>query len=221
MDIPRSHQSRHPPQALPHALCRPQEWRRGGVQPPERVRQAKSPGRAGGPLTVLVIAVQSNAVDGKHRDTVWRVKWAPDDLDNYLNFYSISADGKVINWTIVKSFLWRNEKFLLNFDKPLHNIPPHCTDQLTGKLTRSETSPLLPLQTVGRPWPSSRTTRASTWWAPRNTAIHSFSDRYLKILLMTNFTVECREECRACSGGSCPPVLHRTGERLSLLAMFY
>ena len=62
---------------------------------------------------------------------MWSVRWAPDDIDNYLNFYSISADGKIINWTLVKSFLWRNEKFLLSFDKKLHNIPPHCVQHLT------------------------------------------------------------------------------------------
>ena len=87
-----------------------------------------------GSLLILCLCLQSNALDGKHQDIVWRVCWAQDDIDNYLNFYSISADGKVINWTLVKSFLWRNEKFLLGFDKTLHNIPPHCVQHLTGQL---------------------------------------------------------------------------------------
>ena len=32
-----------------------------------------------------------------------QVKWGPDDLDNYLNFYSVSGDGRVTNWTLVKT----------------------------------------------------------------------------------------------------------------------
>ena len=27
-----------------------------------------------------------------------------DDLDNYLNFYSVSGDGRVTNWSLVKVF---------------------------------------------------------------------------------------------------------------------
>ena len=33
---------------------------------------------------------------------VIQVKWVSDNLDGYLNFYSISGDGRVTNWTIVK-----------------------------------------------------------------------------------------------------------------------
>ena len=33
-------------------------------------------------------AYQSRAGGGKHRDTVWQVRWLADDLDNYLNFFS-------------------------------------------------------------------------------------------------------------------------------------
>ena len=62
---------------------------------------------------------QSDARNGKHKDMVWQVagstawgppprqvKWAPDNLDGYLNFYSVSGDGRVTNWTIVKTALW-------------------------------------------------------------------------------------------------------------------
>ena len=34
--------------------------------------------------------LQATAVTGKHRDTVWEVCWALDDLDSYLNFFSVS-----------------------------------------------------------------------------------------------------------------------------------
>ena len=33
---------------------------------------------------------QCSALTGKHSDTVWQVRWAQDDLDNYLNFFSVS-----------------------------------------------------------------------------------------------------------------------------------
>ena len=37
----------------------------------------------------------STARNGKHQDIVWQVKWAKDNLDGYLNFYSVSGDGRV------------------------------------------------------------------------------------------------------------------------------
>ena len=33
---------------------------------------------------------QCSALTGKHSDTVWQVRWAQDDLDSYLNFFSVS-----------------------------------------------------------------------------------------------------------------------------------
>ena len=52
----------------------------------------------------------STAQNGKHKDVVWQVgklirsawssltlqvRWAKDNLDGYLNFYSVSGDGRV------------------------------------------------------------------------------------------------------------------------------
>jgi len=45
---------------------------------------------------------QSTARNGKHTDPVWQVRWQKDDLDNNLNFYSVSSDGRVVCWTLVK-----------------------------------------------------------------------------------------------------------------------
>lgn len=45
---------------------------------------------------------QSTARSGKHTDPVWQVRWQKDDLDNNLNFYSVSSDGRVVCWTLVK-----------------------------------------------------------------------------------------------------------------------
>ncbi|XP_064607782.1 dynein intermediate chain 2, ciliary-like isoform X2 [Liolophura sinensis] len=45
------------------------------------------------------------AKNGKHTDPVWQVRWQKDDLDNNLNFFSVSSDGRVVNWIIVKNEL--------------------------------------------------------------------------------------------------------------------
>ncbi|CAD5120465.1 DgyrCDS9031 [Dimorphilus gyrociliatus] len=47
----------------------------------------------------------STAKNGKHTDPVWQVRWQKDDLDNNLNFYSVSSDGRIVAWTLVKSEL--------------------------------------------------------------------------------------------------------------------
>lgn len=44
----------------------------------------------------------STADTGKHTDPVWEVRWQKDDLDNNLNFFSISSDGRVTAWTLIK-----------------------------------------------------------------------------------------------------------------------
>ncbi|XP_076443651.1 dynein intermediate chain 2, ciliary-like [Babylonia areolata] len=43
------------------------------------------------------------AQNGKHTDPVWKVRWQKDDTDNNLNFFSISSDGRIVHWTIVKN----------------------------------------------------------------------------------------------------------------------
>ncbi|KAK2498005.1 hypothetical protein MC885_008279 [Smutsia gigantea] len=47
----------------------------------------------------------SSAKSGKHMDPVWQVKWQKDDMDNNLNFFSVSSDGRIVSWTLVKSEL--------------------------------------------------------------------------------------------------------------------
>eukprot|EP00064_Thunnus_orientalis_P001825 superscaffoldBa00000126_g1828 len=59
---------------------------------------------------------KSTAKTGKHTDPVWqvrkgeeaevdRVRWQNDDMDNNHNFYSVSSDGRVVSWTLVKNEL--------------------------------------------------------------------------------------------------------------------
>jgi dynein intermediate chain 1, axonemal len=49
---------------------------------------------------------QSSAKNGKHTDPVWQVKWQKDDLDGNMNFFSVSSDGRVVNWTIIKVYFF-------------------------------------------------------------------------------------------------------------------
>lgn len=47
----------------------------------------------------------SSIKTGKHTDPVWQVQWQVEDLAKELNFYSISSDGRVANWTMSKNEL--------------------------------------------------------------------------------------------------------------------
>lgn len=58
----------------------------------------------------------STAKNGKHTDPVWEVKWQKDDLDGNLNFYSVSSDGRVVSWTIIKSELHYTDVIELRMD---------------------------------------------------------------------------------------------------------
>ncbi|CAH3138541.1 unnamed protein product [Pocillopora meandrina] len=53
----------------------------------------------------IELMYRSTAKTGKHTDPVWQVKWQKDDLDNNMNFFSVSSDGRITQWTIVKSEL--------------------------------------------------------------------------------------------------------------------
>ncbi|BFY97571.1 hypothetical protein BsWGS_00610 [Bradybaena similaris] len=48
---------------------------------------------------------RSTPKNGKHTDPVWQVRWQKDDADNNMNFYSISSDGRICLWTILKNEL--------------------------------------------------------------------------------------------------------------------
>lgn len=41
----------------------------------------------------------------KHTDPVWQVKWNEDITMKDMNFYSISSDGRVTNWHLMKNKL--------------------------------------------------------------------------------------------------------------------
>lgn len=47
----------------------------------------------------------------KHTDPVWQVRWNPDVTKH--NFFSISSDGRVMNWSLMKNKLEPEEVFRL------------------------------------------------------------------------------------------------------------
>lgn len=48
---------------------------------------------------------QSTVRTNKHTDPVWQVKWANDDPTKALSFCSISSDGRVTSWNLMKNKL--------------------------------------------------------------------------------------------------------------------
>jgi len=78
---------------------------------------------------------QSCAGSGKHASAVWQVRWAKDNLDGYLNFYSCSGDGRVTNWTIVKTSLWHSDELIVDFCKTLSNAKGLENDLVDGART--------------------------------------------------------------------------------------
>ncbi|XP_037304236.1 dynein, axonemal, intermediate chain 1, paralog 2 [Pungitius pungitius] len=48
---------------------------------------------------------KSTAKTGKHTDPVWQVRWRKNDMDNKHIFCSVSSDGRVVSWALVKNEL--------------------------------------------------------------------------------------------------------------------
>jgi len=48
---------------------------------------------------------QSTVRTMKHTDPVWQVSWQREDLTKNINFFSISSDGRVTNWILMKNKL--------------------------------------------------------------------------------------------------------------------
>lgn len=58
----------------------------------------------------------SSAKNGKHTDPVWQVCWQDNDLDNQLNFFSISSDGRVTCWSLIKNELHFTDIILIRMN---------------------------------------------------------------------------------------------------------
>jgi dynein intermediate chain 1 len=66
---------------------------------------------------------QSTVRTTKHTDPVWQVRWSTDDITKNLSFYSISSDGRVTTWNLMKNKLEPEEviklKLVAEQDKDL------------------------------------------------------------------------------------------------------
>jgi dynein intermediate chain 1 len=49
--------------------------------------------------------VSTPSSGGQHTAPVWQVKWQNENLDGLMNFSSVSADGNIANWVLVKNEL--------------------------------------------------------------------------------------------------------------------
>lgn len=66
---------------------------------------------------------QSTVRTNKHTDPVYQVKWVNDENAKNLAFYSISSDGRVTSWALMKNKLEAEEvvklKLMVDHDKDL------------------------------------------------------------------------------------------------------
>ena len=61
------------------------------------------------------------------------MKWAGDDIDGYLNFYATSGDGRVSNWTLIKTTLRCSDILNIEFTKKLNNFTEETKNLLRGE----------------------------------------------------------------------------------------
>lgn len=86
--------------------------------------------------TVMVYNVCSGGVKpiyassiktGKHTDPVWQVHWQKEDFGKEPNFYSISSDGRVINWSMSKNELKMEPVMQLKLFNSVKDEPDETT----------------------------------------------------------------------------------------------
>ncbi|NXT62501.1 DNAI1 protein, partial [Chaetops frenatus] len=78
---------------------------------------------------------KSSAKSGKHTEPVWQVKWQKDDMDNNSNFFSVSSDGRIVSWTLVKNELVHMDVIKLSADGTTMQGPEGLQLQMLGSGT--------------------------------------------------------------------------------------
>ncbi|NXO95901.1 DNAI1 protein, partial [Certhia brachydactyla] len=78
---------------------------------------------------------KSSAKSGKHTEPVWQVKWQKDDMDNNSNFFSVSSDGRIVSWTLVKNELVHMDVIKLSADETTMQGPEGLQLQTLGSGT--------------------------------------------------------------------------------------
>ncbi|KAL8606925.1 hypothetical protein ACOMHN_048721 [Nucella lapillus] len=72
------------------------------------------------------------AKNGKHTDPVWQVRWQKDDTDNNINFFSISSDGRIVHWTIIKNEMIHQDVIQLSMSEGPAEGPDGIKVHTTG-----------------------------------------------------------------------------------------
>ncbi|NXW40209.1 DNAI1 protein, partial [Nyctiprogne leucopyga] len=75
---------------------------------------------------------KSSAKSGKHTEPVWQVKWQKDDMENNLNFFSVSSDGRIVSWTLVKNELVHTDVIKLSVEGTTMQEPEGLQLQTLG-----------------------------------------------------------------------------------------
>ncbi|NXA06608.1 DNAI1 protein, partial [Sapayoa aenigma] len=75
---------------------------------------------------------KSSAKSGKHTEPVWQVKWQKDDMDNNSNFFSVSSDGRIVSWTLVKNELVHMDVIKLSAEGTTMQGPEGLQLQMLG-----------------------------------------------------------------------------------------
>ncbi|KFQ29048.1 Dynein intermediate chain 1, axonemal, partial [Mesitornis unicolor] len=75
---------------------------------------------------------RSSAKAGKHTEPVWQVKWQKDDMENNLNFFSVSSDGRIVSWTLVKNELVHTDVIKLSAEGTTMQWPEGLQLQMLG-----------------------------------------------------------------------------------------
>jgi len=70
--------------------------------------------------------------ESKHTDPVWQVVWQKDDLDDNLNFFSISSDGRVTQWILLKNELVHSDAISLPYESEMDGTANDKLFRLAG-----------------------------------------------------------------------------------------
>ncbi|KAM4640517.1 dynein axonemal intermediate chain 1-like [Amazona ochrocephala] len=75
---------------------------------------------------------KSCAKSGKHTEPVWQVKWQKNDIDNNLNFFSVSSDGRIVSWTLLQNELVHTDVIKLSVEGTTAQRPEELQLKILG-----------------------------------------------------------------------------------------
>jgi len=79
-----------------------------------------------------------SGADEKHADPVWQINWQKDDIDTNLVFFSVSSDGYVLSWTLVKNELKQSVKMVLEDNSSIESAEQPSLESGTAMAFHSD-----------------------------------------------------------------------------------